>query len=77
MHIVNIGFRTPAKQRMGRGPVEPYAKRVCDVLKKDLRERRKFAAQTCFLHKEFTSNSLLTARGRKGEVYPQDTHLRL
>ena len=60
---------------MGQGSDEPYTKRVCGVLKKDLRERRKFAAQTRFLHKESNTNSLLTAQGRKGEVYPHDTHL--
>jgi len=47
---------------MSRGGVEPYAKRVCGVLKKDLRERRKFAAQTCFLHRSDSIELLCTAK---------------
>ena len=37
-----VRFQTLAKRRMGRGGGKSYAKRVCDVLKKDLRKRRKF-----------------------------------
>jgi len=67
MHIVKIGFRTPPKQRICGHTVEPYAKRVCGVLKKDLRERRKFAAQTCFLHRSDIIERLCAA---KAAVYP-------
>jgi hypothetical protein len=74
-YIPKIRFRTPGKRRMWRGIGKPFGKRTCGVLKKDLRKRRKFAAQTCFLHKELITNSLLTAHGRKGEVYPQGPHL--
>jgi len=52
---------------MGRGSGKPYAKRICGNLKKDLQKRRKFAAQTCFLHQIDTIERLYTAMG---VVYP-------
>ena len=51
---------------MCRGTDEPYTKRVCGVLKKDLRERRKFAAQTRFLHQVSMVNLLSAANGEEG-----------
>ena len=55
---------------MGRGIENPGGKRTCGVLKKDLRKRRKIAAQTRFLHKESSSNSFLTASAVRARSTP-------
>jgi hypothetical protein len=59
MHSLKVWFQTPGERRMRRGAGSKGGKRVCGHLKKDLRKRRKFAAQSRFLHQTFTSNSTI------------------
>ena len=76
-YIPKVRFRTSGERRMGLGPADPGRKRVCGDLEKDLRKRRKFAAQSRFLHQTFTSNSTIRPSGRCVEVHPHGALLGL